>query len=667
MLLTGGFGTGKTTLGRIFARAVNCHNPEGGEPCLTCRSCKEITTSGLYQEYDSSIVGNVNTLRSLRDTFSYSVIRGYKVVLFDEIHASCLSSCTSMVLDGRAINHGLVVNGKLKGLVTSVNMKTGEVEEKPLVNWFSNGVTSDWNRLVWEGGSGYFTDNHKILVGGELVEVKDLPNEFKADCVGIEFSWLQEQVLLGSLIGDSSINLNRKKNKSYVQFQQGFSQHQYLLWKLSLFRGFFGKEGKTKSVFRRTSVQCSELIPLFESLKGGLSNGYKRVDSTWLSKMEAPAWAVYYMDDGHYDGHGITFSCANLGPEGVSNIRNHLYNTYGISSSLYEGVENRTKLKKQPIRFRIGKSQGADVFFGLIAPYVHSSMDWKLPEEFRNRRVEVPEQSVRKVVKPLSLTINKKEFNQDWKSKVRPKLHSRVRYAVEVEDNHNYMLPGGMIVSNSVEAQNQLLTITEEAPPKVVFLMCTTDPGMLAPALRSRFLELELELAPMEILLNRVNMLCTRYNIDLTDEIKMAIARRSGGHFRSLDMTFQLALILKEEFKEAVRSSTDIFYQFYVSAFRAEKSKCQELVEQLLAFPVARLKTDFEYFFLELMLAFDEPTHKYAKFSKALGPNLFNLFKYVCSSWGVYAFNSDSMFVSYVWSMYHMISAIGTKMGAKPR
>lgn len=88
LLLCGHFGTGKTTAARIFARALNCENqtPQG-DACGKCNSClSDIQTSMFYSEYDSAVIGNVNSIRELRDTFYFGYNKGYKVIVLDEVH-----------------------------------------------------------------------------------------------------------------------------------------------------------------------------------------------------------------------------------------------------------------------------------------------------------------------------------------------------------------------------------------------------------------------------------------------------------------------------------------------------------------------------------------------------------------------------------------------------
>lgn len=90
LLLQGGFGSGKTTTARIFARALNCPNKlPNGDACgqKDCPICgHDIQDSMFYDEYDSAIVGNVNSIKELRNTFYFGYTEGFKVIVLDEVH-----------------------------------------------------------------------------------------------------------------------------------------------------------------------------------------------------------------------------------------------------------------------------------------------------------------------------------------------------------------------------------------------------------------------------------------------------------------------------------------------------------------------------------------------------------------------------------------------------
>ena len=88
-LFTGVRGTGKTTCAKIFAKAVNCLHPEGGDPCGECEICKGIDNGNLLDvvEMDAASNNGVDDIRDLRDETAYTPSAcQYKVYIIDEVH-----------------------------------------------------------------------------------------------------------------------------------------------------------------------------------------------------------------------------------------------------------------------------------------------------------------------------------------------------------------------------------------------------------------------------------------------------------------------------------------------------------------------------------------------------------------------------------------------------
>ncbi len=82
-------GTGKTTVARILAKALNCQHGPTPMPCNKCESCQEVNEDRSLDvlEIDGASSGGIEQVRSLRESVKYKPIRGrYKIIIIDEVH-----------------------------------------------------------------------------------------------------------------------------------------------------------------------------------------------------------------------------------------------------------------------------------------------------------------------------------------------------------------------------------------------------------------------------------------------------------------------------------------------------------------------------------------------------------------------------------------------------
>lgn len=157
----------------------------------------------------------------------------------------------------------------------------------------------------------------------------------------------------------------------------------------------------------------------------------------------------------------------------------------------------------------------------------------------------------------------------------------------------------------SSSAQAAMLKMFEETKGRTIYILATTDPQKLLPTIRSRALEINFNDVPVEAIVDNLTKVSEEKNLNLSEDIKLLIADRSGGHMRNAHMLLDKYILLGEEdFKDSIKSSITLFCDYLIATYKNDKDTVLSTINDLLSIPKDNLQSDWSIVMAESLRSF---------------------------------------------------------------
>ena len=348
----------------------------------------------------------------------------------------CFEEFTRVTLaDGSQEKIGTIVEGRLPVEVLSYDPEFGTVVPRKVVGWFDNGPTDHFLQFTvadtgFRGSSEFScTPNHQIRTPAGWREAQELSiGDRVMQAVEIRFSDFQWEAALGMLMGNGRLAMEGGWSAASLQWDD--PDYCYGAWKLSLFPGLGAHINFVGNGATHHMPYLPELVELGKAVHVA---GTKVFSYDFLKRLTPLSLALWYMD-GAVLGRRGEARIPVLNMEGATRRRvaEYLADTWDIKAVLTQ------RAGKASLVFSKDETAKLQV---LVAPYIHPSMEHKLPSHLRGLFDVEPEPvPSRYELLPLPIT--------GIASK--PPTRRTHRFDIEVEGSHNYFVDGVM-VHNSPE------------------------------------------------------------------------------------------------------------------------------------------------------------------------------------------------------------------------
>ena len=363
--------------------------------------------------------------------------------------------------DGSSIPIGQIVNQQMNVKVLSYNMQTNKIEPKRVIGWNKkNSEEKEWLCITCDKASKkidakkvssvelQLTKNHKVFIedvshniveksADELVVGDKIYNHITS------LSSIQEQVILGGILGDSSFrHYNNKEYSNGIIMRHSLKQKDYVKYKNKLLGELVihYKEYEAQNSYKKEKVEAwtysNQAISKIYQLC--TKDNHKYITKEWLEKLNWLGIAIWYMDDGSL----------NVGTKNPSIY----FHTEGYSKEENETIINffshigiKAYLRRYKTYYFVAISTNdSNKIWENIKTFIPDSMQYKLPLEYQGYFENI---------------IDDEELSYELNSCVITKIEQKCnpvkmnggckKFDLQIEDNSNYFADG-ILVHNSL-------------------------------------------------------------------------------------------------------------------------------------------------------------------------------------------------------------------------
>jgi len=335
-----------------------------------------------------------------------------------------------------------IIKNKIDLPIPTYNFKTKKIEFKKIIKWYDNNYEDYWvkiktnlnnnvpsytkSHLLYVDNKGWVRADN-ICIGDTLLQIDTQPNED------------QKQLLLGSLLGDATLNRREKRGRSWII---GHNNSQYVEYKFNILKELTNTNSTIKKIKNNRGFSSDNGILYIFRTKTlrFLSKNSKNDLLSIVEKLNYIGLTFWYLDDGSYNEYETKNGMSGyvrLHTEGIE---------YNILLKIKQILDKKTNLNWKIVLFGRGKYllslsvNDSDLFFKKIFKYIPQCMSYKIHSKYHK--------DIQKYNWNLTsdLTVFKeKVVKTTIENNSESKRYRKRNYCIDVEDNHNFFTTTGLV------------------------------------------------------------------------------------------------------------------------------------------------------------------------------------------------------------------------------